>query len=97
MPDNKGRKNVYFCHACGARTVTIERAQGPTAPYIRCVATKGCDGLMSNSHYPAFAARMVPTHEWIRPAGVRGLSPEEIKLVQAGGLLLRKIGAEVQS
>lgn len=102
----KGRENVYECRACGRHLVTIDRDEGTTPMFMRCLPERtpgGCGEMMASHGYPTPprpAHIAAPTHEWYKPtdeellAECRGdptHAPWIRDHVQRGGLLIRPI------
>lgn len=96
----KGKTNVYACAECRGATVTIDVDEGVTPFSIPCLANGEagvCQGIARSCMYrPAMFPRdveLTPRFEWYKP------KVEHVELscrdhVAAGGLLLRKVGAE---
>lgn len=85
--EKKGQINLYTCESCDADIVTVNRDDGVTPYMIRC---ERCGGVSVSAFYRVDQAT-TPTHEYYRPAIVRGMSREAKEHVSRGGLLLRKI------
>lgn len=93
---SKGKKNVYTCGHCGAKTVTIDVDEGVTPFMIDC---DECGKLMTSSFYKV-DQDLEPTHEWYRPneekrkqlaTSLAGFALLR-EYVDRGGLILRKVG-----
>lgn len=94
MFQSKGRLNSYVCEGCGGCIITIDLVSGVTPFMTACRVTDGCAGMMRSRFYHV-PDDYVATYEWYRPSReeIRGQRPEVREYVQAGGLLLRRIGA----
>src|SRR5262249_2016093 len=60
--------NVYNCLKCDGWIVTIDRDEGVTPMMLRCLASKGCDGMMESAFYMVADEILTPTYEWRRPS-----------------------------
>lgn len=95
--EKTGMKNIYVCEKCGGGIVTINRDDGTTPFMIMCRAKDGCGGVMRSQFYPSNAVMFVADWEWFRPVSTKGYSPEMKDHIKNGGLVLRKIGADVSA
>lgn len=93
-----GHMTQYYCGDCLRRIVTITRDAGYIPMALSCLAVhdEKCYGVMRAPADPS-PVHVAPTHEWYRPDGAKGLTLAELEDVRNGGLLLRKIGAEVRN
>jgi SEC-C motif len=87
-----GSINIYRCRANGHETITVDRVEGTTPVAICCPS---CDSDAYSAWYKCDQT-LVPTHEWYKPElkEYRTLNASGRDHVDAGGLLLRKIGSE---
>lgn len=81
--------NQYICPVCGGVITTINRDEGTTPFYLSCRALPGCSGRMFSQLYQVDQT-LTPTHEWYKPAKIKG-TPEMRQHLKAGGLLIREI------
>jgi hypothetical protein len=86
-----GDLNRYTCERCGGSIVTVDREAGTTPLFLRCRATKGCDGRMVSAMYRGVVG--TPTFEWRKPNGAERLrlSGAMRAHVDRGGLVLYPI------
>ncbi len=89
MSEQAGLINAYLCdkgHAMWTRN-----ADSGTTPFmVRCPAP-GCGSYGKSKFYRVQQEGVPVSHEWYKPADLRGLTPGERDHVQRGGLLLRQI------
>jgi hypothetical protein len=95
-----GRKNWYWCSKCRGWTVTVDLEGGVTPFMINCRAREDCTNMTTSMLYPEIPPPGAPTEpswEWYRPTRAQLMSlPFELQEhVKQGGLLVRKIGAEL--
>lgn len=89
--------NAYICAECRAAMVTVDRAEGLTPAVLRCRMTRHCQGVAISLRYNQETVRQIgkqPEWEWYQPQVLAGLSPEQKRHVEAGGLFLRRIGRQ---
>jgi hypothetical protein len=84
------RLNSYTCRACNLTIVTVDLVEGVTPMMLGCRATKGCRGQMMSSWYHVVPT-LTPTHEWFKPASLKGYSREMKQHIRDGGLVLREV------
>lgn len=88
--------NVYVCQKCRQGVVTIDRDEGATPFLIRCVSSKGCDGMAQSELY-SVPQDLVPTYEWRKPTSTEYKKLDKVTRkdhVDRGGLLLYRIALE---
>lgn len=88
---NEGKLNAYQCEKsnCRAYVITIDREPGVT-PFL--TACKVCGGMAKSAMYRV-GDHFEPTHEWVRPDSIEGLSEATIDHIRNGGLIMRPINA----
>lgn len=82
--------NVYVCQKCRQGVVTIDRDEGATPFLIRCVSSKGCDGMAQSELY-SVPQDLNPSYEWRRPTKTEYYKLDKAtraEHVDRGGLLL---------
>jgi hypothetical protein len=90
---NVGKVNVYTCPS-GHETVTIDANEGVTPFMTRC-RDLACTEMAESGFYRVDQTRR-PTHEWLKPDKLDGLSDETIEHIRKGGLILRPIRHETR-
>ena len=89
MTERAGEVNVYDCQGCRNVIVTRNVHDGTTPFMLACRATPNCSGRMVSRGYRV-PQDLAPTHEWFRPARLKGYSRDMKAHIRMGGLVLRR-------
>lgn len=89
MTEKAGQVNLYLCG--DQHGIWTRNADDGTTPFVIRCPMPDCGGEARSQFYRVPQDLMEPTHEWYRPASLRGLTRGEREHVQRGGLLLRQV------
>lgn len=86
-----GRKNIYTCSTCKAKTVTVDIDKGTTPFMIACLECE--PGGMAQSQMYQVPQKLLPSQEFYKPdeKEYATLHADMREHVDRGGLLIRSI------